>query len=138
MNVVIDLEHTISNATHRIKNKTEYQFKGTFQEEFANDRPNENVIMFMRQLHEQGHGVIIITAKTDNYGELVEKWLSLHNVSYSYIIMKPIELESMSAVEFKENALKSINAKIDFALNDVGKECAMFAKNNIPCLRIVQ
>jgi len=139
MNVIVDLEHTITNAWHRLDKRTELRLKGTFNKEFRNDRPNENIIMFIRQLMDNDNFVIILSAKKEEYKFDVSNWLSLHKVPYSQLIMKPNGMsDTITPDEFKEQCLSIIGMKIDFALDDVGRNCAMFAKNNIPCLRIEQ
>lgn len=137
MNVIVDLEHTISNAWHRIDLKKEGLANEIFQKEFVNDRPNENVIIFMRQLIENGSKVCIVSAKKEIYRRLVMCWLNLHQVMYDDLIMKPDDCTDSSEV-FKQAILANFGEKIDFALDDVGANCAMFARNNIPCLRIEQ
>ena len=135
MNIIIDLEHTISDASHRI-DKT--FIKGEFQKEFVNDRPNNNVITFMKQLSDENHTLIILTAKSLKYQDDVRNWLRLHNVVYMQLILKDTPDFEETSIEFKERFIKNYKEKIAFALNDVGKECAMFAKYNIPCLRVAQ
>ena len=136
MNIIVDLEHTISNAWHRIKKSKDRGIN--FQEEFVNDRPNNNIIMFMSQLMDNDSNVIILSAKREKYRQLVINWLNLHSVQYTALIMKPDDLFNYSADEFKKTFIDSYKHKIDFALDDVGRNCAMFANNNIPCLRIEQ
>lgn len=137
MNIVVDLEHTISNASHRIAMKKTGIVKHEFQKEFINDTPNINVIMFMNQLRDNGNFILILTAKEERYRLMVRNWLQLHGAEYDDLIMKLDNLFLPTEV-FKEKIIQSYEKKIDFALDDVGKNCAMFARNNIPCLRIVQ
>lgn len=140
MNIIVDLEHTISNAWHRIdKKNTTGMIKKKFQLDFVNDRPNENVITFMLQLEMTGNRVIILSAKEFKYKQDVLNWLILHKVVYSQLELMPDGMGIVKTAEdFKEEFVKNYKHKIDFALDDVGKNCAMFYKNNIPCLRIVQ
>ena len=137
MNIIVDLEHTISNASHRIAMKKNGIEKWRFQNEFKNDRPNDNVIIFMKQLIATGSYVIILTSKEEKYRKMVTNWLALHEVEYNQLDMKPNGLE-VNAEIFKLHYLNNCELNIDFALNDVGKECAMFDNKNIPCLRIEQ
>lgn len=136
MNIVVDLEHTISNANHRISMKKNGIQKGIFQREFKNDRPNEDVIMFINQLYQAGHYILILSNKHDKFYEVVEKWLSLHEVNYNELVLSP-GMDTHAAT-FKEQYIRNCGLKFSFALDDVGQNCAMFARNNIPCLRIVQ
>jgi len=135
MNVIVDLEHTISNAWHRINGSDDRGIK--FQKDFVNDRPNNNIIQFMLQLEMTGSYVIILSAKKYKHEDDVINWLKLHKVVYSQLIMK--EDNSLEHTDtFKERIIKEHSKRIDFALDDVGRNCAMFYKNNIPCLRIEQ
>jgi len=137
MNIIINLEHTISNAWHRIDMKKTGVIRKVFQEQFRNDRPNNNVIMFMKQLTDNDHHITILSAKKEKYKLDVVNWLSLHNVEYNSLILKPNDC-TLPSDEFKEQCVKGFSQKIDFALDDVGANCTMFARNNIPCLRIEQ
>ena len=135
MNVIVDLEHTISNASHRIAMKKNGIEKCKFQLQFKNDRPNENVIKFMEQLNETGSYVIILSAKRECYRTMVTHWLSLHEVKYDELVMMPDE-SYLTGEQFKEEYVINSDIHFDFALDDVGANCAMFYRNNIPCLRI--
>lgn len=140
MNIVVDLEHTISNAWHRIDKRNStggLHLRKDFQEEFINDRPNNNVITFMKQLTDNDHHLTILSAKKEKYKFDIVNWLRLHKVEYNALVLKPDSC-TLSSDEFKEQCIKGFSQKIDFALDDVGKNCAMFARNNIPCLRIEQ
>ena len=140
MNIIIDLEHTISNAWHRIERKKHngFHINKDFQEEFVNDRPNNNVIEFMQQLADNNHTLIILSGKDYyKYIDDIRNWLLLHKVPYTQLICKDSASDE-STIDFKERIIKNMISKIDFALNDVGKECEMFGKYNIPCLRIEQ
>jgi hypothetical protein len=91
----------------------------------------------MKQLIENGNHVTILSAKKEKYKFDVVNWLRLHKVEYSALIMKP-NSSQLGSEDFKEGCIKKMTLRIDFALDDVGSNCAMFANNNIPCLRIVQ
>lgn len=134
--IVIDLENTISNSGHRMHFLYNCDNK-RFQEEFSNDSVNNDVKFFIDSLAHKGHEIIILTAKTANYRQIVIDWLIKNEVFFDALLMKP-EDSKESDISFKEKFVKRNATKILFALNDVGKECAMFAKNNVPCLRIQQ
>lgn len=144
MLVVIDLENTITNSSDRMwllkyegkSDDMKQHYDKQFQESFVDDFVNMNVKMFMDKLYENGNNVIVIlTAKLKKYEPIVKQWLEHNGVKYDELVMK--EDESLTDLEFKESYILNDN-HIDFALDDVGKNCRMFAKYNIPCLRIEQ
>jgi hypothetical protein len=145
MLVVIDLENTITNASDRMwllkyEGKSEdmkEHYDNQFQEGFVDDHLNTNVKLFMDVLDKNHNNVIVIlTAKLGKYRDLVVGWLEHYDVKYNELIMKCCD--NISDIEFKEGYVKLNKDKIDFALDDVGANCAMFGKYNIPCLRIEQ
>ena len=142
--VIVDLENTISDARNRLwllKSESEDQllkeeYNRQFQEGFIYDEINMNVKLFMDALHKKGYSIIILTAKDVDYRSVVVEWLDKYDVSYSLLIMK--DNDKISDLKFKEKYVSKIKHDVDFALDDVGANCAMFATHNIPCLRIEQ
>jgi len=143
MLVVIDLENTITNASHRMwmlnsgfDDFSKAQYMRNFQESFIDDDINMNVKLFILSLVKKGHEIVILTAKHVKYRSMVKKWLLEHEIYFDALIMK--EDENIGDLEFKERYVQSNRDNIDFALDDVGANCAMFGTYNIPCLRIEQ
>ena len=145
MLVIIDLENTISNSSDRMwllkyqgkNDDIAEEYKKQFQESFIDDYLNLNVKMFMDTIYKNRENVIVIlTAKDIKYESLVKQWLEHNGVPYDVLIMKENKL--MTDLEFKEDYVIKNKHLIDFALDDVGANCAMFATHNIPCLRIEQ
>lgn len=139
--IVVDLENTISNANHRLwmltyKNNEEMYKK--FQDAFEEDRLNNDVKLFLDSLSKKGYTIVILTAKTYDYFDIVIDWLERYDICYDALVMKPSGDYKFSDLEFKKRYIKNNIDEIEFALNDVGKECALFSNFNIPCLRIVQ
>ena len=136
MKIIFDLENTISNSSHRMHLLYNCKHK-EFQNEFQNDSVNENIKLFMNSIYRQGYKIVILTSKLSKYKLMVIKWLEENDVSYDQLIMKHNMLDC-SDIEFKEEYIKRNKTNIIFAYDDVGKNCALFAKYNIPCLRIEQ
>ena len=139
---IFDLENTISNAYHRMSflkmmNKSDvykHELSLIFQSGFQDDKVNLNIKMFMESLMHKGYKIVILTEKLDSYREMVFEWLNKNHILYHELIMKYSDAE----VDFKEKyVIENLN-DIAFAFDDVGKNCAMFQRYNIPCLRIEQ
>ena len=135
--VIIDLENTLSDSRHRMFLLELGDEQEEFQLRFKDDKVNHNVKFFMKSLMKKGYAITILTAKIDSYRDMVVDWLKENDISYHYLVMKP-EDSKQNSLEFKESYVLDTTVKISFALNDVGAECAMFEKYNIPCLRIEQ
>ena len=144
MLVVIDLENTITDASHRIwllkyegcSDILKEEYDRQFQEGFLNDALNINVKMFIDSLVKKEHTIVILTAKHEKYRGMVGEWLRNYCVKFDVLIMK--QNDSEEDLEFKRKYVALNRDVIDFALDDVGAVCAMFAEYNIPCLRIEQ
>ena len=135
MKAVIDLENTISNASHRMH--LLYHCKNEeFQDAFIDDSVNDNVKKFMWQLYKKDYEVVILTAKLSKYVSMVTDWLETNNVIYNTLEMKQSDL--ITDEQFKEEYIKINKNDIAFALDDVGRVCAIYEKYNVPCLRIEQ
>jgi len=134
--ILVDLEHTISNCSHRLHllNK---EPKDKFHEEFINDSVNENVKIFLKQLYCKNNIIFILTAKNYKYEEVVLKWLKNNKIKFDCLVMKPEDFVG-SHTEFKESYIKETKISFDFSLDDCGTNCAMFFKHGIPSLRIEQ
>ena len=133
--VIVDLEGCLSNAKHRMHLLKENKFL-EFQKQFENDTLNENVNIFIQQFKEfRECEIVILTAKREEYKELVVKWLKKYNVIYDKLIMKN---EELSDIKFKERYARVHKEEIMFALDDTGKIAQMFSENGVPCLRIEQ
>lgn len=135
--ILFDLENTISNSSHRMHLLHNCKHK-EFQDAFQYDSVNKNIKIFMESIYNEGYKIVILTAKLTCYKLMVIKWLEENHIKYDELIMKPITMNEISDLSFKEQYIKTNKKNIMFAYNDVGIECAIFAKNNIPCLRIEQ
>lgn len=133
MKIIIDLENTISNSNHRMHLLKTDPLR--FQEEFINDTLNENIKYFIESWMKKRVKIIILTAKSDIYKNLVIHWLKKNFVHYDKLIMKN---GNESNIDFKEKYAKENKDDILMALDDVGSICEMYSKYDIPCLRIVQ
>jgi len=141
--VVVDLENTISDSRHRmwllgygVDDASKKEHYDKFQEEFKYDKLNMNVKMFIDSLVRKGYTIVILTAKLEKYRVMVTNWLVENDVLFSSLVMK--KKENISDLKFKENYIIVNQKLITFALDDVGSNCALFGKYNIPCLRIEQ
>ena len=136
MKIIFDLENTISNSSHRMH--LLYNCKHEeFQREFYHDSVNHNIKMFMKSIYNNGYKIVILTAKSAIYRLMVVKWLEENDICYDELIMKH-DLLKCSDSEFKEEYIKRNKQNIMFAYDDVGANCEIFDKYNIPCLRVEQ
>ena len=135
--LLIDLENTLSNSKHRMHLLGKDNEK--FQKEFLNDPPNKNVIDFVNSMYNNNYNisVVILSAKKEKYKKDAIKWLEKNNVAYDELIMQP-DRDKRLPFQFKSDYVKENRNRILFALDDVGRTCAMIAENRIPVLKIQQ
>jgi len=135
--ILVDLENTLSNSAHRMHLLNVDNIK--FQKEFSNDKPNTNLINFTNSFFNNNYNIIIIvlSAKKEKYRKEAELWLKSNGVIYSKLIMQP-DKDKRKPFDFKSDYVKENRTKVLFALDDVGRTCAMIADNFIPVLKIIQ
>jgi uncharacterized HAD superfamily protein len=77
MQIIIDLDGTICTE------------EKTFSRSLS--KPLEGAIESINQLHNEGHTIIIYSARSWQEYEMTSHWLSLHKVKYDQLVMgKPI------------------------------------------------
>jgi len=133
--VVVDLEHTLSNAFHRMHLlKTDNK---KFNEEFENDMPNDNMIRFIKSLWNEEYYIVILSAKKSKYRDTCIHWMRRNDINYHELVMQE-DNDKRKHFEFKSDYVKDYKEKILMAFDDVGANCAMFESYGIPCLKIIQ
>lgn len=133
--VVVDLEHTLSNAFHRMHLIKEDNEK--FNQEFENDKPNSDLIRFINSMWNKHFYIVILSAKKEKYKDICSKWLKYNSVMYDELIMQDDD-DDRKHFEFKSDYADEHKSQILMALDDVGKNCAMFESYKIPTLKITQ
>jgi len=136
MKVIIDLEHTLSNANHRLHLLKVCKYDA-FNNEFVRDPINKDVHYFMKSLRKEGHQIIILSAKRIKYSEKVRTWLHGHAVEFDQLIMRA-DNDKRGIVDFKVGYVLEFKDDILMALDDVGEICKAFCDIGVPCLRIAQ
>ena len=133
--VLVDLENTLSDSGHRMHLIKSNPTK--FQEEFINDLPDNNVINFTNSWYTNNYNikVIVLSAKREAHRKIAEEWLEKHKVIYSELVMQGNN-DKRTPPEYKADFVKENRNRILFAMDDVGKTCAMIAENYIPVLHV--
>ena len=94
---------------------------------FKTVEPKENVSQVINKLKDEGHKIIIITARWNeeycNSENLSKEWLKKHNIPYDKIY---IGAESKKEIAVQE--------KLDLFIDDSIKNCREITNENIKCL----
>jgi uncharacterized HAD superfamily protein len=86
-----------------------------------------------------GHAVIILTGRSEAYREATEQWLKDKGIRYDKLFMRPGEMQSMPAAEFKEIMLDNDilpDYHVYLAFDDMYQVCDMFRRKGIPCWQV--
>jgi acid phosphatase class B len=136
--VLMDLDGTVADtedyeALHKIKS-----------EEFArvarNALPNAHMVSLMEEAKQQGHNVVILTARSAHYRDDTKKWLHKHGIPYDALYMRPID-NTVGDKKLKKTVLKDEilpNYNVTKAYDDKKKNVKMFRKQGIDAERVKQ
>ena len=133
--ILVDLENTLSDSGHRMKWLKTNNKK--FNEEFKNDAPDLNIINFTNSFYSSNYNIkiVVLSAKREEYRQMAESWLKNNNVIYDELVMQR-DKDKRTPPEYKSDFVKENRNRILFAMDDVGKTCAMIAENYIPVLHV--
>ena len=110
--VIVDLDGTLSDGTHRLhllptKDLHLTESWSVFNGAAIGDKPIQNTIDVVNTLWEAGMGVIILTGRSDEVEQETYFWLDKHGVKFDYMIMRRSHDNRKDTV-IKEEVLRAI------------------------------
>ena len=110
--VIVDLDGTLSDGTHRLhllptKDLHLTESWSVFNGAAIGDKPIQNTIDVVNTLWEAGMGVIILTGRSDEVETDTLIWLDRYKVKFDYLIMRRAEDNRKDTV-IKEEVLRAI------------------------------
>jgi hypothetical protein len=140
MDVIFDIDDTISNSTHRahLIDKSPKNWDLYF-EQLVNDSPITSTISVLKALCAEGHRIILVTGRPEKYKHITNLWLASHSIPYDALYMRSKEYMYISNAEIKNMLLQKLkqdgfNPQLVF--EDNPKAIEMWNKNNIVTLQV--
>lgn len=122
---VMDFNY-IENILKITPEEMEFFWRENLADLLKNVKPKESAIEIINRLKQEGHNIIIITARWNkdycDSEEISKEWLKKYNISYDKIYT--------GADSKKEIA---INEKLDLFIDDSIKNCREISNSNIKC-----
>lgn len=132
--VIFDMDGTLVNVSsirHFVKS-TPRDFV-EFHSQSINCPPHDDVVDAAHKAVEDGHEVIVVTARGEMWRSLTSVWLALHNVPSDALLMRSGK-DNRSDVEVKRDILAMIRQTRDVvhAFDDNPNVIALWVENGIP------
>lgn len=110
--VIVDLDGTLSDGTHRLhllptKDLHLTESWSEFNRAARHDAPIQDTIDIVNMLWKAGMGVVILTGRSDEVETETILWLDRHKVKYDWLIMRRAEDNRKDTV-IKEEVLRTI------------------------------
>jgi len=88
--VIFDMDGTLTNVSHvRHFVRGKYRNFDMFHRSSVFCPPNQEVVDMAFDTHDKNLAVIIVTARSEPYREVTQKWLDERNIPYENIYMRP-------------------------------------------------
>ena len=110
--VVVDLDGTVADCTHRLHfiNGETKDWKG-FYEACKDDKPIMSMIDMVRALNERYYNVIFLTGRSELARNVTQEWLQANNLwDYDDLIMRPLNdyrQDSVVKLEMLNNYIRT-------------------------------
>src|SRR5690625_3865352 len=138
MNVITDLDGTISDAEHRVHLVRNHpkDYDTSFAES-RNDAPIEAVITVLQALKQAGHDIHIITGRSEVIKRDTETWLKQHDVPFDRLLMRP-ESDYTPDDRLKEKWFKKEYdpSNVLLVLEDRARVVRMWRRLGLTCLQV--
>lgn len=141
--VIVDLDGTLSDGTHRLhllptKDLHLTESWSAFNGAAIGDKPIQNTIDVVNALWKAEMGVVILTGRSDEVEVDTMIWLDRHKVKYDWLIMRRAEDNRKDTV-IKEEVLRTIGLQhITCAFDDSPKVVKHFRSLGITTYQVTE
>jgi uncharacterized HAD superfamily protein len=130
--IVVDMDGTISDATHRlhhIHGPGKKNWKRFFAE-MEQDPPIASVLEQVRQLQRE-HPIVILTGRPEEYRAASERWLAKYGVKYDELLMRRTG-DRRPDFQAKEQLLRELGPeRVLMAIDDREPVCEAYRKHGV-------
>ncbi len=118
--VIIDLDGTLCNTSHRDHLIGKSNSWDEFHAELHNDTPYEETVAFIDAMNNLGKTVIALTGRMEKFRQATTNWLVKHNIMIDELWMRG-DSDYRRAFEIKRERLASIKDRVLVVLDDNDK-----------------
>ena len=104
------------------------------------DEPNEVVVSILRDWHERGKVITIVSARNDKNRAVTEQWLAAYGIHYDALYMRPdgdYRPDNVFKQELLDNIRKNGEDLIERVYDDRNQVVDMWRANGIDCIQVV-
>ena len=142
MDVIVDIDGTIADCTHRlhwIQSKPK-NWKAFFSQ-LEDDAPIMPVIQIVKSLYFTGHRIIFVSARNEECREGSEKWIAKHvGIIPKILLMRKNNDHRDDSIVKKEilDKLREDGYDPVIAFDDRKRVCDMWRENGIICAHVAE
>ena len=138
MNVIFDLDGTLSDTRHRrhFLQRDPKDWK-LFNRASIGDPPIEAVVVLARLLHFAGHRIEIWTGRDQAYRAATLEWLRVHRIRFDQLRMRPTGDHREDTV-LKASWLDEIDWRPDLVFEDRTRMVQWWRSRGIRCLQVAE
>ena len=144
MKLIFDVDGTLMDITHRRHLVDGSQPKDWDKfldpEVMKGDTPNQPVVDIAIAMQEQGHDIVVVSARNERHREVTEQQLVYAGVNFSHLFLRP-DGDFRSDDGFKEEVLDALIAqdwKPDMVFDDRDQVVAMWRRRGLVCVQVAK
>ena len=127
--IIVDIDGTIANVDHRIHlvRKPNKNWK-LFFEKMNDDKPIEQIINKIKELHDDGLKILIVTGRPETYQSITSAWLNKHLPFEEFELIQRKKNDNRPSYQVKKSILIELKKKykIKFFLDDKEEDINMY------------
>lgn len=135
MLICFDIDGTLADVSHRVhfwqqKPKNWNMFKS----EMVNDAPIQQICSIARNMHQEGHAVILCSGRGEDTREWTEHWLSKHGIKFAKLYMraeKDFRGDDVVKLELLNQIIEDFGKKPDIVFDDRPRVVKMWRENGV-------
>lgn len=135
--IIVDLDGTLANVDHRVAHVQKHppDWK-SFNSLMAYDELNMWCLKLIEAMREQGHGVYLVTGRSENERQTTVKWLKNNEISYDGLFMRTANDTRPDAVIKEEVYRKELeHYRVLFVVEDRKSVVQMWRRLGLVCLQ---
>ena len=137
MNVVFDLDGTLSDAAHRVRFlQQKPKDWEAWHKACIDDAPMTAPIKVYKALRSRGHFMQIWTGRSESVRDLTIEWLNRHYIRYRRLLMRP-EGDHSHDTKLKEYWMHRYGTP-DLVFEDRNRMVESYRKLNVTCFQVAE
>lgn len=134
MIILVDIDHTLSNAFWRDDMITKGDSWDSYHAASFMDQPIKEMVALIKTFRWAGYDVIAITSRPEKWRSLTNQWFLKHQIPIERILMRPDD-DYQQAPELKLELAKPFLKETALLIEDRDDVCATFREAGILVLQ---